>query len=159
MCLILHFRLLINNIGSFDGTKWNLSPQELVNLKVITPQDYNGKFNITIIGLEYEPQNGDVATANKTIDIIVLPTNDQPVVTIPPQLLVYEEVSSRIDNPFSIRIDDVDLKYGGQLTFMHVYLSPSLLFLYMYNIMFDYHEDIWAVAGARFSYPPMQFQT
>lgn len=83
-----------------------------------------------MVGLEYEPENGDVATITKNVTILVKPVNDQPVITAAPQVHAYEEVSTRIDNPFDLAVSDVDFKYGAQRTNMRLYLFTFIFIIY-----------------------------
>ncbi|NBJ11112.1 Ig-like domain-containing protein [Microvirga arsenatis] len=72
--------LLSHGVRQADGS-WNVSPADLAHLTLTAPQDYSGRFTLTLQATAREVSNGSVATARSTFQVQVDGEADAPDVS------------------------------------------------------------------------------
>ncbi len=107
--------------SSVTVTGWNLT-----NLKVNPPADSDVDFTLTVTATSTEAANGDQATIVDTIEVQVTAVADQPSLTVPSTITVYEDtqtaaftVNSALvdsDGSESLQLTITDLPVGAVLT-------------------------------------------
>jgi len=60
-----------------DGT-WSLAPDDLDDLTLTPPQDYNGEFSLQVTATATEAANGDTASTAIEVPVEIAPVNDAP---------------------------------------------------------------------------------